>query len=321
MRTRKSPVAWKRSFLSLAAAASVAAAPAPAEASASRVTHRTDAVKVGLREAGGAYDHPVLLTRAEAASLLSAIRYSRAETFRWSDAMRVFSPAEAESLAQPVADALARASARERVFFSLDRPVTELLALQSAEITRGELYVMGGSASVAFSAIGAAPDALPAEDADPFAKMSNPDWRIEPMYGQELGGGGRDNWLVLPIRGGRATASAAAPGVIVSDASASSGRAPEVRLAQADAAPAASDSAGGKRSISERLRLLKALKQEGLLTDGEHRAKYDGVVRDLRSAHAGDPVGLLKDMRALESKGLLDAQDYEAARRAVLQDL
>jgi len=251
--------------------------------------------------------HPVTVTPAQLTVVLSNFQIQRGS----GDARPLMSEAMARQLADPLAEALARADPRQDVTFAIaGRAGGNFNIISPRAVSTGRVFYQDNRLNVVFGLIQQniqdmfrAAGVLPAYTPGQRSATMTTDVRILPGTGVQAASSGRGDWIAVgreawPAPDGRvyATAPAQAPansvsgGVVAAPAPAPASTTP-VAPAPAPAAPpvvaappppaSTTQAPGYYESFEQRLATLKRLREQDLITETEYQEKRREILDQL----------------------------------------
>ncbi len=226
--------------------------------------------------AQGSNNHPVNLDPSQIKAALGKLKVKGGML----DGDPVFSDAELDEIAPPVAGALAKAKPSEDVTFAVSGKRGAFGAIQGRSATSARAFYRNGQLNVIFGlvhdpfeqqlqATGWLKPFTPGKRAAPVDASAS----IDPVGGR-LAGAGRNDWVVIggeSLAAGRATAPAA-PGATATPAPAPG------RAAPSPAAPVTADSQ--YQEVERRLSVLNRLKENKMISEEEYRAKREAILKE-----------------------------------------
>jgi len=235
--------------------------------------------------AGPRYDHPAALSSERVARILASVQVEEFSLFKWRNEGVLLVADDVAQLAPKLAEGLRKAAPDQWVYFSV-RNVPRYLTLGAVRFSDGIAFVKEGKLNLVFDNIGYVEnvDTSPSK-LDPRDAMTSQSVRLTARAPDALGaapplvrgdrwlGHERTNWLVFDLGSPAApgpppaeTAPAAAPAATAAPAAAS---------APGNAAPAV------PQDPAERLRKLKSLLDQGLISADEYEKKRQEILKGL----------------------------------------
>ncbi len=225
-----------------------------------------------LKEPG--YDHPGNLSAEEVAKVLGSLFFSRYELFHWGDEEPVFEQGTIGRCAAPIAEAFRRASDVERIRFAVVERFKQLIFAHDVTTT-AEAFCKGDELHIIFLQLKDEflPDGAGRTDGSSYSPGR--DWKLVSGPAQRLESGKRSysgsskNWIVIDLlridrlEGRRESA--------VEQVQDDEGAVEE----REEAGPGEAGVEEGARTdeIIEKLRALKVMREEGLITEEEYQRK------------------------------------------------
>ena len=228
-----------------------------------------------LKEPG--YDHPGNLSAEEVVKVLGSLFFSRYELFHWGDEEPVFEQGTIDRCAAPIAEAFRRASAVERVRFSVVERFKQLIFAHDVTTT-AEAFRKGDELHIIFLQLKDEfmPDGAGRTDGSSYSPGR--DWKLVSGPAQRLesgkrsfsdGRGSSKNWIVIDLHqidrleGRRESA--------VEQVQDDEGAVEERE--EAGPGEAGVEEGALTDEIIEKLRALKVMREEGLITEEEYQRK------------------------------------------------
>ena len=245
--------------------------------------YKSGSVQVSLREVVESghsrpqgYGHPASLAPEKVRSMLGAVGFEEFAYFAWHDKGPLFTEDELSQLAPKLAEGLQKATADQWVYFSVSG-MRSWLGFSTARLSDGICFVKDGRFNLVLGNISfaltekvsgtAEPSWIDPRDLKTFENVrltsKASDFGVAPplVSGDRWLGSERRNWLVFDFAAPPAPAPEGPPSV-----TAPAARAPESSVP--------SDPA-------ERLRLLKVLRDRGLITADEYEKKRQEILKGL----------------------------------------
>jgi len=226
---------------------------------------------------GNRYDHPFSFHQGDMTRLLESVYYSKHRFFTWSPSTRVFEQDQAEALAPHFQRAFLEAGPQDQVEFYLPLEKAKLLGVSGQTLlTRGRAFIRGHELHLHFDNVNqkVRSYASHAEDQEPLPPSG---WKLIPQKGQALGtrkpsgaaGPENDHWLTVDLAYRPAPEQAAPP------------PAPPPASLPPAAGPArapAGEPAGTNSPAREKLRELRDMQEEGLISPEDYERKKQEIL-------------------------------------------
>ena len=230
------------------------------------------------------YDHPKEITVQAMAKILDSLFYTQFELFHWGDKEPVFGQGAIHRAAAAIVEALQRAGGTELVQFTVVERFKQLIFAHDV-VTTADVYSKGDEIHFIFLQL--RDEFLPDGGGHEGSTFSpGRDWKLAPGPGQRLMARKKTftgrrvsdkQWLVVDLQEldrleGRGAVAVEPP---VRDEEAEEGRveaAPPMEPAEEE--PLA-------EAIMEKLRALKEMREEGLITEEEYRKKKAELLAEM----------------------------------------
>ena len=240
-------------------------------------------------EAGRGYDQPVHFHEKDVRKILQSVYYAKYQFFRWSSSTRVFEKAEAKELAPHFQRAFMDAGPDDVVEFYLPRRAKKVLgASGQSYLTRGRAFVQGTTLHIRFDNV-EQPIQGYATDSEYQKPLPPSSWKLVPQEGQSYGresgtsGPGNENlhWLNIDLET-EPTPSSKPKATIMAPAAVPVAAPSEAKKeAATEETPAAATSPAARAGAKERLRELKQMLNEGLITQDDYNRKKKEILDTL----------------------------------------
>ena len=217
-------------------------------------------------------DHPVKLAAETAHAIFGNLQVQMKGSRQ---PVPVFTEGELETLGDALPLGLGQAGPDEDVTFALIGNHPAVFGLKQPMVTTGRLFVRDGQLNLILGTVHEAVNDKEDRRLRPFIPGSRttagiPEWRVTAKSGESVQmESGRPDWLVLSL-------AAPAPAVQPMPTSGSREVKPQAAQPQTE-----TPSRPTGRSAEERLTILNSLKQKGLITDEEYKAKRLEILNDL----------------------------------------
>jgi hypothetical protein len=246
-------------------------------------------VTVALSKDGaarGSHAHPATVSEEWLVSVLSWIQYSRYEYFEWTPPVRVFDDQVVRSLAPALRAAFAAAGPEEIVEMSAtERGQSPFpLTLGEARLTKAEAFVDDGSLRFRFAYVRKVMNQDSAEPGETESDRFLVAWKLVPAEGQRCddargsaeGKNEACHSIAVPVQAASATAATAQPPA--APVPTPSAVAPIPAAAPPPAAPPAPQTLPSDPAAVTKLRQLKQMLDEGLITPQDYQRKKEEIL-------------------------------------------
>jgi hypothetical protein len=225
--------------------------------------------------------HPANVSAERLSSILASLEVRIPNQKR---AQPLFNPTGIRILSEKISQGLAAAAPGEDVTFAYvgTYPVLALMAvLKEDKVTTGRVFVRDGQVNIIFGKLHDKVNEKEDRRLNPFLPGSREmvmpqEWLLVEKPGGENFTRKRPDWLVFNLT---------PPAVLVTptDEAEAEAEAPAAAVATpgVPAARRATPAAPVKKSVEERLTILKGLKDKGLITEEEFKAKRQDILNDL----------------------------------------
>jgi hypothetical protein len=226
-----------------------------------------------------ANSHPTQVSAERLSSMLASIEVRMPGKNR---TQVLFNPAGIKTLSENISQGLASAAPNEDVTFAYIGiyPVTALMSIvKEDQVTTGRVFVRDGQLNIIFGKLHDKVNEREERRLNPYLPGSRDTVMPQEMLLVARPGGEsftfkRPDWVVFPL---------VAPAVLVTPTEEPAVEAPAPSVA-APIAPGVSHqrpAPPAKKSVEERLTILKGLKEKGLITEEEFKAKRQEILNDL----------------------------------------
>ena len=233
-----------------------------------------------LKEPG--YDHPGNLSAEEVVKVLGSLFFSRYELFHWGDEEPVFEQGTIDRCAAPIAEAFRRASAVERVRFAVVERFKQLIFAHDVTTTV-EAFLKGDELHIIFLQL--KDEFMPdgAGGIEGSAYSPGRDWKLVSGPAQRLQsgkrsgrGGGKDRIVIDLLQIDRLEGRRDRAAEQVRDDESAEEESEEAGPGEAgEGEDALTD------EIVEKLRALKVMREEGLITEEEYQRKKAEILDEM----------------------------------------
>jgi len=231
----------------------------------------------GTAEQGAPNQHPVTLAQSDVARALQRVQVRSGK-----DVVPLFEPEEVSRLSRAIAGSFGKATAEQDLIFVTTARHKVLGAFGQKLTSTGRVFYLDGAlqlivgVQLSDALLGLRPGTQPTRSLDPGSR-SKPANKVDLVEPTQPGMKRvRPDWVALQME--------ASPGAAVVPALAASAAAPSATPAPATKAPTGQLDADVERHFNQqesRLLLLKRMRDQGLITEGEYEAKRAEALKNL----------------------------------------
>lgn len=305
-----------------------------------------DEVSVELRDAGKAlegisFNHPYFIDEGRLRAILSSLYYREKGMLKTKTKKRIFLDKEIDAVVPLIVESLSKADPSKEVFAS----TTSERVLFRDKISTFSLFILGKELNIAFSQVQSTKEMSPnlkkgrsQNTKDPTSITSAGFWELVPVSGQRLKEG-HENWLIINVEH---TDFNLKPAVVAKEETITTSPLIEARLRRLEERAGLSPTEGGKqvegateqsdsatlpekedsseKPLIERLRELKKLLNEELISPNDYEKKKLEMLQEETIEEKSIP-DRLKELNALKDEALITEGDYERLKINLLKKL